>query len=199
MAGSDLENESDEALVAAFVSTGDHAPLEVLLARHESRVLGMAYRILGNRADALDATQDVFLTVFRKASSFRHQSAFTTWLYRLTTNACHDMGRRKARTPVPMETLPTQLTRSESQADNRLFVEQALRDLPEEQRVPIVMRDLYGMTYEEIAEAIGAPQGTVKSRIARGRLKLMDLLAVGGAGEPGSRPGRLRDQNEELK
>lgn len=197
MPGPDLESESDEALVAAFVSTGDHAPLEVLLARHESRVLGIAYRILGNRADALDATQDVFLTVFRKASSFRHQSAFTTWLYRLTTNACHDMGRRKARTPVPMETLPTRLTRSESQADNRIYVEQALRDLPEEQRVPIVMRDLYGMTYEEIAEAIGAPQGTVKSRIARGRLRLVDLLAVGQAGEPGSRPGRLREQNED--
>lgn len=199
MPGSDLENESDEALVAAFVETGDHTPLEVLLARHESRVVGLAYRILGNRADALDAAQDVFLTVFRKASSFRHQSAFTTWLYRLTTNACHDMGRKKARTPVPMETLPTQLTSTESSADNRLSVEQALRDLPEEQRVPIVMRDLYAMSYQEIAEATGTPPGTVKSRIARGRLRLVELLGAGEAGEPGGAAGRLKDQNEDWK
>lgn len=194
-----LESESDEALVAAFVETGNHAPLEVLLLRHEARVLGLAYRILGNRADALDATQDVFLTVFRKASSFRHQSAFTTWLYRLTTNACHDMGRRKARTPVPMEMLPAQLTRTESEADTRLSVEAALRGLPEDQRVPIVLRDLYGLSYEEIAEATGHPTGTVKSRIARGRLRLAEMLGAGEGGEPGNRPGRLRGQDKDRK
>lgn len=187
----DLELQNDEALVTAFVRTGDQAPLEVLLARHESRVFGLAYRILGNRTDALDATQDVFLTVFRRASSFRHQSAFSTWLYRLTTNACHDIGRSKSRTPIPVETLPAQLTRTEGEADSRLIVEQALRSLPEEQRVPIVMRDLYGMTYEEIAAATGAPAGTVKSRIARGRMRLIDLLGMSEGREPGSEPGRL--------
>jgi RNA polymerase sigma-70 factor (ECF subfamily) len=190
MAKRDLELQNDEALVTAFVKTGDQAPLEVLLARHESRVFGMAYRILGNRADALDATQDVFLTVFRRASSFKHQAAFSTWLYRLTTNACHDIGRRKARIPVPVETLPNQPAGStEGHSDTRLVVEQSLRGLPEEQRVPIVMRDLYGMSYEEIAAATGSPSGTVKSRIARGRLRLAELLAEGR--EPGAGPGRL--------
>jgi RNA polymerase sigma-70 factor, ECF subfamily len=191
MAKRDLELQNDEALVTAFVKTGDQAPLEVLLARHESRVFGMAYRILGNRADALDATQDVFLTVFRRASSFKHQAAFSTWLYRLTTNACHDIGRRKSRTPVPMETLPNQPTGTEGESDNRLVVEQALRGLPEEQRVPIVMRDLYGMSYEEIAAATGTPPGTVKSRIARGRLRLSELLGMAEGREPGAGPGRL--------
>jgi RNA polymerase sigma-70 factor (ECF subfamily) len=194
MAKRDLELQNDEALVTAFVKTSDQAPLEVLLARHESQIFGLAYRILGNRADALDATQDVFLTVFRRASSFRHQSAFSTWLYRLTTNACHDIGRRKSRTPVPMETLPTQLTGTEREADNRLIVEQALRGLPEDQRVPIVMRDLYGMSYEEIAAATGAPAGTVKSRIARGRIRLIELLGMSEDREPGGGPGRLTGQ-----
>ncbi|HET9513674.1 MAG TPA: sigma-70 family RNA polymerase sigma factor, partial [Gemmatimonadales bacterium] len=133
-------------------------------------------------------------TVFRRASSFRHQSAFTTWLYRLTTNACHDIGRRKSRTPVPMETLPTQLAGTEREADTRLIVEQALRGLPEDQRVPIVMRDLYGMSYDEIAAATGAPSGTVKSRIARGRMRLIELLGMSEDTEPGGGPGRLTGQ-----
>lgn len=192
MSRHDLQSQSDEALVTAFVQTGDQAPLEVLLARHESRVFGIAYRILGNRSEALDATQDVFLTVFRRASSFRHQAAFTTWLYRLTTNACHDIGRRKARTPVPVETLPARAAEPPGGPEARLVVEEALRGLPEEQRVPIVMRDLYAMSYEEISAATGAPSGTVKSRIARGRLRLAELLAP-GAREPGEGPGRLTD------
>ena len=191
MAKRDLELQSDEALVTAFVETGDQAPLEVLLARHESQVFGLAYRILGNRSDALDATQDVFLTVFRRSSSFRHQAAFSTWLYRLTTNACHDIGRRKSRTPVPVERLPAEPAGAQGDSEDRLVVEQALRRLPEDQRVPIVMRDLYGMTYEEIAATTGSPIGTVKSRIARGRMRLIELLEVSEGREPGSGPGRL--------
>lgn len=186
-----LQEQTDEHLVAEFVRTGDQAPLEVLLARHESRVFGMAYRILGNRSDALDATQDVFLTVFRKARSFRHQAAFTTWLYRLTANACHDIGRRKARAPVPVEELPVQQAAMGGPED-RLQVEQALRSLPLDQRTPIVMRDLYTMSYEEIAAATGVPRGTVKSRIARGRARLAQVLAAGG--EPGLGGGRLNNK-----
>ncbi|HVL50171.1 MAG TPA: sigma-70 family RNA polymerase sigma factor [Actinomycetota bacterium] len=190
-----LEEQTDETLIAAFVKTGDQAPLEVLLARHEPRVFGLAYRILGNRADAFDATQDVFLTVFRRASSFRHQAAFATWLYRLTTNACHDIGRRKARTPVPVEDMPARVssTGSEERSDARLAVEQALRGLSEEQRVPVVMRDLYAMTYEEISSALRIPPGTVRSRIARGRIRLAELLGAGEQGEPGTGPRRLTE------
>lgn len=185
----DLSERSDESLIRAFVETGDHRPLEALLSRHESRVFGLAYRILGNRADALDATQDVFLTVFRRAGSFRHQSAFTTWLYRLTANACHDIGRRNRRTPVPVDELPGGASSPEQASDLRLAVEEALRKLPYEQRVPIVLRDLYGMTYEEIAGATGSASGTVKSRIARGRLRLAELLGPQEGREPGRRPG----------
>lgn len=171
-----LESQSDELLVAAFVESNDTRALEILLNRHESRVFGICYRILGNRADALDATQEVFLTVFRKARSFRHEAAFTTWLYRLTTNACHDSGRKNARTPIPSETIPNLEDRSLGDAGTRLEVEQALASLGEDQKTAVVMRDLYGLSYDEIAAATGAAVGTVKSRIARGRQALSELL-----------------------
>ena len=191
----DLEAQSDELLVSAFVESKDQRALEVLLARHESRVFGIAYRILGNRADALDATQDVFLTVFRKAGSFRGQAAFTTWLYRLTTNACHDIGRRMARTPLPMETLPhPQSTASGDRMETRLGVEQALRALPQDQRVAVVMRDLYDLDYQQIANATGVPLGTVKSRIARARRTLAGIMDDTRGMEPGGGSGRLRKQ-----
>jgi RNA polymerase sigma-70 factor, ECF subfamily len=190
----DLEAQSDELLVSSFVESKDQRALEILLARHESRVFGIAYRILGNRADALDATQDVFLTVFRKAGSFRGHAAFTTWLYRLTTNACHDIGRRKARTPLPMETLPHFESPGSGDMETRLGVESALRALPQDQRVAVVMRDLYDLDYEQIAAATGVPLGTVKSRIARGRQALVGLLDDTGRMEPGGGSGRLRKQ-----
>ena len=188
----DLEAASDEDLVRAFTRRRDAAALDVLLRRHESRVFGLAYRLLGNRADAADATQEVFLVVFRKVKLFHHQSAFTTWLHRLTVNACHDLGRKRARTPLPVEPGPEQQARaapdSFGQVDDRLLLEAALAALPEEQRVPIVLRDIRGLSYQEIAEVTGVPIGTVKSRIARGRMEL-----AGRLGEPAPGTQRLRD------
>jgi len=181
---------TDEDLVRRFVSDGLSDAVDVLLRRHQDRVLGLAYRILGNRADALDASQEVFVTVFRKAASFRHQSAFTTWLYRLTVNACNDHARRRSRLPQPAEAVdvaPGALqgagsSRSDpiGRADDRIAIAGALRRLPLEQRTAVVMRDLLGLSYEEIAEATASAAGTVKSRISRGRAAL-----AGGLGEPG--------------
>ncbi|HEY8201612.1 MAG TPA: sigma-70 family RNA polymerase sigma factor [Actinomycetota bacterium] len=206
----ELEASSDEDLVRAFTQRRDHTALEVLLRRHEARVFAVAYRLLGNRADAADATQEVFVTVFRKARLFRHQSAFTTWLHRLTVNACHDLGRKRARTPQPHAGDPTDPGHAAGhspsrgrrgparesgtardafgQVDDRLVVEAGLAALPEEQRVPIVLRDLEGLSYQEIADAMGVPIGTVKSRIARGRMELAARL-----GEPAPGTQRLKD------
>lgn len=187
----DLSVQPDEELIRAFVSRGDQQALEVLLARHESFVFALAYRILGNRADALDATQDVFLTVFRRARSFRHQSAFKTWLYRLTTNACHDLGRRKSRAPVPVETLP-QVPAKNDDPDARLDIERALDNLPTDQRAVVVLRDLYGLDYEEIAGILKVRVGTVKSRISRGRGALARLIDPAEPGEPARGSRRLK-------
>lgn len=182
----DLETRSDEDLVRSFVRSGDRDALEVLLRRHQQRVFGLACRVLGNRPDAADAAQEVFLTVFRKARLFRHESSFTTWLHRLTVNACHDLLRKRARIPSPAERAETPLGDPAGGTVDRLVVEEALRALPEDQRVSVVMRDLYGLSYLDIAEAMGVPVGTVKSRIARGRLALAERLQ-----EPAPDLGRL--------
>ena len=193
---------TDEDLIRRFVSDGLSDAADVLLRRHQDRVLGLAYRILGNRADALDASQEVFVAVFRKAASFRHQSAFTTWLYRLTVNACNDHARRRSRLPQPAEAVdvaPGALqgagsSRSDpiGRADDRIVIAGALARLPLEQRSAVVMRDLLGLSYEEIAETTDSAVGTVKSRIARGRAALAGILVTPAAGpEPGGSAGRL--------
>ena len=184
----DLEALSDEDLVRRFVSDGLSDAFDVLLRRHQDRVLGLAYRILGNRADALDASQEVFVGVFRKAASFRHQAAFTTWLYRLTVNACHDHARRRSRLPQPAEAVDVVSPDAIGRADDRLAIAGAMRRLPLEQRSAVVMRDLLGLSYEEIAEATDTAVGTVKSRISRGRAALAGSLGEPG-GEPGKEPG----------
>ena len=190
----DLEAATDEELVSAFTRDRDETALSVLLRRHESRVFSLSYRLLGNRSDAADATQEVFVTVFRKAGQFHHQAAFTTWLHRLTVNACHDLGRKRARTPVPAERDAERESGGGADAfkrvDDRLQVQAALSSLPQDQRVPIVLRDVRGLSYQEIADATGVPIGTVKSRIARGRMELAALLKPG---EPAPGSARLRD------
>ncbi|MGH2717122.1 MAG: RNA polymerase sigma factor [Actinomycetota bacterium] len=175
----DLEALSDDELVRRFVAGEAKDAVDVLIRRHQDRVFGIAYRILGNRSDALDAAQEVFVVVFRKAKSFRHQSAFTTWLYRLTVNACTDLHRRRARQPVPAEALEAPIPDGAGAVDDQLAIAQALALLPPEQRSAVVMRDLYGLSYEEIAGATSAAVGTVKSRISRGRDALAATLGRG--------------------
>jgi RNA polymerase sigma-70 factor (ECF subfamily) len=151
-------------------------------------------RILGNPEDALDATQEAMIAVARGIGHFDGRSAFTTWLYRVATNAALDEGRRKARRPQPVD-LPADAPADASPEDAvgaRLDVDAALRDLPEDFRVAVVLRDLCDLDYAEIAEVLGVPAGTVRSRIARGRAALADALGNrGGAGErptPQTRP-----------
>jgi len=187
----DLEELGDEELVRRFVSDGSSDAVDVLLRRHQDRVLGLAYRILGNRADALDASQEVFVAVFRKAASFRHQSAFTTWLYRLTVNACNDHARRRSRLPQPAEAVDVASPDAVGRADDRLVIAGAMRKLPLEQRTAVIMRDLLGLSYDEIAQATDTAVGTVKSRISRGRAALAGGLGERPEPEPGEAPARL--------
>lgn len=191
----DLEESSDEELVGAYADSGDPDALQVLLRRHETRVYGLAYRILGDRNDALDATQEVFILTFRKAKSFRRESAFTTWLYRLTVNACRDLGRKRSRSPIPMKEVHPDTTDRTTFVEDRLEIEAALGKLPADQREALVLREIGDLSYGEIASALGVPVGTVKSRIARGRLALVDALSSNSRAEPEGGPGRLTDQD----
>jgi RNA polymerase sigma-70 factor (ECF subfamily) len=120
------------------------------------------------------------IAVARGIGRFDGRSAFTTWLYRVATNAALDEGRRRSRRPSPVETLPEPQSASGSPLDTRVGarvdVDAALARLPEEFRVAVVLRDLCDLDYAEIADALDVPPGTVRSRIARGRAQLADLL-----------------------
>jgi RNA polymerase sigma-70 factor, ECF subfamily len=136
-------------------------------------------RITGNDADAADAAQNALIAIVRGLPKFDGRSSFSSWAYRVATNASLDeLRRRKRRGTVglPDDDLagdPTPIDRSlEATVGNRLDVDEALTRIPEEFRVPVVMRDLLDFDYAEIAHTLGIPAGTVRSRIARGRAAL---------------------------
>jgi RNA polymerase sigma-70 factor (ECF subfamily) len=182
------EVRSDEQLLEAFVS-GERAAFEELVRRHEDRLFGLALRMTGNRTDALDATQDAFVAAFRRARSFRGDAAFGTWLYRIAINATQDVLRKRGRvvlsaTEESEAPAAAGTDRVEDAVVARLDIARALAALPEEYREAVVMHDLGGVPYEEIAQLTGVPMGTVKSRISRGRRQLAGLLEHRDAPEP---------------
>ncbi len=177
---------SDEAL-AAEAASGNRRALELLLDRHADRIHALCRRVISHPEDALDATQEAMIAVSRGIGRFDGHSAFTTWLYRVVTNAALDEGRRRARRPVPTEHVPEVAATGPGTAavDARLDVAAALAELPEEFRVAVILRDLEDLDYAEIAEVLDIPPGTVRSRIARGRA----ALAVALGARPPTGPG----------
>jgi RNA polymerase sigma-70 factor (ECF subfamily) len=172
----------DRELVGA-AGAGDRAALDELLRRHYDRIYAICRRLAGNDADALDATQEALLAVVKGLPRFDGRSAFTTWCYRVATNACLDELRRRARRPrlvLPDDDQAGAPGGSEPSLDDtvsaRLDIDAALADLPEDFRAPIVLRDLCRLDYAEIAEVLDIPPGTVGSRIARGRAALRTSL-----------------------
>jgi len=185
------EDRSDEDLIQRFLR-GDSASFSVLVRRHERRVHNLCYRMLGREEDARDAAQDAFLTALRKLSSFRGEARFTTWMHRVTVNACYDILRRKKREPVlegprdedaPEPPGPASPDHADS-AVAAVDVQRALVKVPQEFRAVLVLHDVQDMAYEDIAEVLGIPVGTVKSRLHRGRVALAQALG-GTFGSPG--------------
>lgn len=160
---------------------GDDGAFTELVKRHEDRIFALALRMMGSRSDAFDATQETFLTAYRKGKGFKGDSAFSTWLYRVGINTCKDLLRKRARTPIPTDD-EVQISRSAydpavaERVATRLDVRNALARLPDDYREAVAMHDLGGIPYEEIAQITGAAIGTVKSRISRGRRKLAELM-----------------------
>ncbi len=165
---------------------GDRAALDVLLRRHHDRIWAVCRRLAGNDADAADATQEAMLLIVRRLGTFDGRSRFTTWAHRVATNACLDELRRRKRRPsrgLPDDDPDTARVIVDGdqpvdrQVSERLTIDSALAQLPEEFRLPVVLRDVAGHDYAEIATILGIPPGTVRSRIARGRGRLAELLA----------------------
>jgi RNA polymerase sigma-70 factor (ECF subfamily) len=172
------DDHTDRALAAAAVR-GERGAIDTLLARHLDRVHAVCRRILGNDQDALDATQEALIAITRGIASFDGRARFTTWCYRVATNAALDEARRRKRRPVVVEELPdTPGTTADpgARVAEALDVDAALAALPADYRAAVALRDLAGLDYAEIATVLGIPPGTVRSRIARGRAALADRL-----------------------
>jgi RNA polymerase sigma-70 factor (ECF subfamily) len=174
-----LRDDDDRTLVAR-ATRGDRRALEVLLDRHADRIHAVCRRIVANPEDALDATQEAMIAIARGISRFDGRAAFSTWCYRIATNAAVDELRRTRRRPVPARPDAPEPTSGGSGPDDvvaaRIDVDAALQHVPEEFRVAVVLRDLCDLDYAEIAEVLGIPAGTVRSRISRGRAILVEQL-----------------------
>lgn len=182
------QDRGDDALVA-LARAGDLEALEQLFNRYRNQVFSLAYRMTGNPCDAEDLCQEIFLQVMRKVGSFEGRSSFSTWLYRVSMNRSRDYLRRKKRSPElltqdgdPTEPYEPQADGSgglESMAissEAQRLVQDALLELPVSLRAPLVLHELEGLQYHEVASLLRLPVGTVKSRIFRARIKLAEVL-----------------------
>jgi RNA polymerase sigma-70 factor (ECF subfamily) len=178
-------SDEDLALVR-LVRAGDHRALESLLHRHYPRLWAVCRQMTGHDADASDATQNAMIAIVRGLPGFDGRSRFATWAYRVAVNASLDELRRRTRRatdPLDEATLP--VVAGADQTIDRVHIDAALRRLPPDYRAAVVLRDLCGLDYAEIAEVLEIPPGTVRSRISRGRSALVPLLEGGQPGGPG--------------
>jgi RNA polymerase sigma-70 factor (ECF subfamily) len=190
--------DSDEELVRRATG-GDPQAFSSLMERHERRVYNLCLRMTGDPDDASDATQDTFLTTYRRLSSFRGQAAFTTWLHRVAVNACYDLLRKRARAPLLANSEESEgaIERGKPAPDHAdeaagtIDVARALAAVQEEFRAALVLHDVQDVSVQEVAAILDVPVGTVKSRLHRGRIALARALEPREPGEP-ERPSKGR-------
>ena len=184
-----FENE-----IIRSVLRGNVNDFEKLVTAYEKNVYNIALRMVGDPDDAADMTQETFIKAYRALSSFRGDSKFSSWLYRIASNVCLDFLRSRSRHPqVSLSTvdeddratfeLPDMRQNPEEQLMKKLGMEavrRGLEQLPEQQRQMLVLRELGGLSYAELAQTLGLEEGTVKSRIFRARKRLCALLLCDG-------------------
>lgn len=205
----DCQGVSDQALLARHLE-GDPEAFGELVRLHRDRLWAVALRTLGDREEAADAVQDALVSAYRAAHTFRGQSAVTTWLHRITVNACLDRARKAASrktSPVddterleqllePYEAASAPVERNDL---HRQLLE-ALGTLPADQRAALVLVDMQGYPVAEAARILDVPTGTVKSRCARGRARLLPLvthLRTEGGGRDGKKSAGKRNRTQE--
>lgn len=184
----------DEQTLIKAAQRGDLNAFNELVLQYQSRVYNVAYRIMGDGDSAADATQEAFISAYRAIGGYRGGS-FRSWLMRIVTNACYDELRRRKRRPTsslealyvtdaaPSEALVNGAEKPEAYAqrqDLNRALHAGLQTLPVEQRTTLVLSDVQGYDYREIAEMTGASLGTVKSRLSRARAKMRDYLLEQG-------------------
>ncbi|MFO7447308.1 MAG: sigma-70 family RNA polymerase sigma factor [Ignavibacteriaceae bacterium] len=174
-----LSLDDDFSLINRFIE-GDESAFKTLVYRHKEKVRNIIYLNLNSSEAADDVAQDVFITVYKNLRNFRFESQFTTWLYRITINKCKDHLRK-----VKIRSIFSPIKETEEQigympdhenSDIAKIVQDAISRLPDKLRIPLMLKDIEGLSYQEIAEAVQCEIGTVKSRIFRAREGLRNIL-----------------------
>ena len=193
-------NEAMDAVIARCLA-GDQTAWEEILRTHRRKIFNLAYKFVGRHDEAEDLTQDIFLKIFKALATFDRRANFQTWIVSISRNLCIDHYRsvRKERMTIarevdtndlqPASTDRTPYAAAEHQ-DLRVMLRQALQTLPETLRTAVVLRDLQELSYQEIADRLQLPEGTVKSRINRGRLELARQLKRLQDNQPATRRRR---------
>ena len=174
-----LKTDDDFSLIKQFIE-GDESVFSVLMQKHKEKVRSIVYLTLGNATQVDDIAQDVFLMVFKNLAHFRFECQFTTWLYRITVNKCRDYLRKmKIRSIfIPLKENDDSLnyTPDAENKEVKEIVRKAIAKLPDKLRIPLLLKDIEGFSYQEIADFVECELGTVKSRIFRARENLKDIL-----------------------
>jgi RNA polymerase sigma-70 factor (ECF subfamily) len=169
----------DYSIIRQFID-GDQSAFQVLVKRHKEKVRNIIYITMNNSALVDDIAQEVFITVYRNLKHFRFESQFTTWLYRITVNKCKDYLRRinvrKIFSPIEDGYEVAEYSTPVENNDISKIVMDAVSKLPVKLRMPLILKDIEGFSYQEISETLKCEMGTVKSRIFRGREKLKEIL-----------------------
>jgi RNA polymerase sigma-70 factor, ECF subfamily len=174
-----LEIDDDFSLIKRFIE-GDETTFKTLVYRHKEKVRNIIYLTMNHSDSVDDIAQEVFITVYKNLKYFRFESQFTTWLYRITINKCRDhlrkMKIRNIFTPVRDNEESHGYSQINENMDIPGIVQKAISKLPEKLRVPLMLKDIEGFSYQEIAETVQCEIGTVKSRIFRARESLRNIL-----------------------
>jgi len=198
--GEEGAGDGERRLVEA-ARRGDHRAFEALVVKYQDRIYRVVQRMVGGSEAVDDIAQEVFIRAYRSIGDFKGESSLYTWLYKIALNLCRNFYRTRGRRPVHEEigedgsttVLEAEGGSPEDEVLRREFWEQLRRGLdglPEEQREAIVLCDLEGMSYEEMADVMGVPIGTVRSRIFRGRRALQERLAAFHVTPPRAAAGR---------
>lgn len=182
----------EETAAIRDAARGDQDAFEKLVLEHQKRVYNLALKLTGNPDDAMDASQEALLKAYQNLRSFRGDSRFSVWLYRLTYNACMDIlkkSRRDRLSPLPTDEEGAELEIADDapqpdevvqRREELSLVREAVLELDEDKRTIILMREYHGMSYADISRALGVEEGTVKSRLARARAALAENLKKSG-------------------
>lgn len=167
----------------ARAAAGDEQAFRDLVERYQGMVYTVAHNILGDHADAEDAAQEAFLRLYRKLRQFRGESSFGTWLYRLTATTAVDYRRRERRTPPQVDAREPLADPEQTVLERAGYAElvRAVHALPVDYCLPLVLRDVHGLEYREVAELLGRPLGTVKAMVHRGRNAVRLRLRASGS------------------